>query len=272
LSAIIKKEIICKHLAVYDYNAAFSIAEEIESKISKEALHLIKIAKYRVQLNRREIDKIKNPSDVGLFPVGSGIERDVFEYLLWLQMKQKRGELADFLRGITPVFVNLLDILLTKRANFNIREYCQKQEPRRQGEKATITNRLDLNKLNAKGPGKAALKAMEERFLNSGGVKDGTEYASVHLAEILKALCKNDNALLKNVDTIRKVERNARNIAAHEIVAISDDWLQQELSIDSEKIMKLIKGIAKNAGVGTRESDWDSYQAMNTEIIKYLNM
>jgi hypothetical protein len=187
-------------------------------------------------------------------------------------MKQKRGELADFLRGITPVFVNLLDILLTKRANFNIREYCQKQEPRRQGEKATITNRLDLNKLNAKGPGKAALKAMEERFLNSGGVKDGTEYASVHLAEILKALCKNDNALLKNVDTIRKVERNARNIAAHEIVAISDDWLQQELSIDSEKIMKLIKGIAKNAGVGTRESDWDSYQAMNTEIIKYLNM
>ena len=56
-----------------------------------------------VELNWRSI-KPEVKGELGL--LGSSQRRiELAEYLLWLQMKQRRGDLADFLRGLTPGLV-----------------------------------------------------------------------------------------------------------------------------------------------------------------------
>ena len=52
----------------------------------------------------------------------AGDSRKYFEYALNLGVKLERKEYTDFIRGITPVMVDLFELALKKRCGIKIRQ------------------------------------------------------------------------------------------------------------------------------------------------------
>lgn len=51
----------------------------------------------------------------------------LFEYTLILDLKVKRGEYADFLRAITPLSVDLLEMVLAEFCDIDITKYYKRK-------------------------------------------------------------------------------------------------------------------------------------------------
>lgn len=157
-----KKNMIFKYLQSYDYHAALIMAKDIRTNLKDNGVKLLRFANCRLQLNQDGMDEALKHIQCDLIPVNSREERPIFEYLLWLQIKQKRGDYADFIRGITPVFVDLLEIILKKRCNISIRNYCKSTDVKgfKQYKKYTLT----IDKLNKDETGKNILKILNKKF------------------------------------------------------------------------------------------------------------
>ena len=63
------------------------------------------------------------------------------------------------------------------------------------------------------------------------------------------------------------MEREIRNYAAHEIVAITEESILRDASIRPEEIIELLKFLSIRAGIKIRKEDWKSYDRMNENII-----
>ena len=73
------------------------------------------------------------------------------------------------------------------------------------------------------------------------------------------------------IKSLRNIEKNARNTAAHEIVSVTEEWLNQMTNgYDSAKIMKLLKEFAMKTCSGIKPALWASYEDMNALLIAAL--
>ena len=77
-------------------------------------------------------------------------------------------------------------------------------------------------------------------------------------------------SLLQTMREIRTVETKVRNLAAHEIVSITDDWIYKRCEHSSSQILKKIKKLTEFSGINIKDSIWDSYDEMNDIIASYL--
>ena len=89
------------------------------------------------------------------------------------------------------------------------------------------------------------------------------------LLKVLQIACS-DAELVKKVTCLRDIEENARNTAAHEIVSVTDEWLQKRVGYNSKQIMKLLKEFTQQACSGIRTELWNSYDDMNQLLIQTL--
>lgn len=274
LSAKIKKEMIIKHLLVYDYHAAWSIAQEILDHLSKDSKILLEAATARIQLDQSGMDKILSGTDYvqELIPIRGGDERGIVEFVLWLQIKLKRKDYADFVRGITPVVADLLEMYLEKKLQMDMGKYFPNIQPnKRTGIKVAWLTRKNLAKDEK---GLKILQALDEYYKNKYN-NPSTEYKdSVYGADQMTAIAERfteDNPSLKQaILDIRTVEEKIRNLAAHEIISITPDWIWKRCQMKPEQIMNSIKELAMKSGLSLRKTDWDSYDQMNQRIRKYL--
>lgn len=258
----IKKETIRKMLDAYDYAAAFTIAEEIAEFLPEEALDLLRIAKSRCLLDQRTISKLMTKKKYDLFPIQDGNKREIFEYVLVLQIKQKRGDYADFIRGITPVILDLFEECLKAQCKIDIRDYCRKVEKDGQ-----VVYYLSNVKFNSSEMGRNYKKIIT-RSLGQSELKE-IAYSSAHIYSLLEELCE-DKTLVGTLKDIREVEKNVRNVTAHEIVSVTEEWIEKRVSMNSGKILKLLKTTAVKSGFNIKNEYWDSYDQMNAVIKELL--
>ncbi len=266
----IKSEIIKKHLAVYDYHAAFSIADEISSQIDEKALQLILVAKHRINFNKSAIDKLKTEENKFIFPIQHGTGRTILEYLLWLQAKQKRGDFADFMRGITPVVLDLFIEILKAHGNIDIEAMCSsnKINDLKNQDSLNTVKKLERLFLQKTSKGRELLDILDKQYLKKGGFKDG-ELKSDNLVPIIAAKVS-DKKLVRVIQDIRSVEVKARNLAAHEIESITDEWIRQKCCYSSLEILNKLKYIAQKTNLNIKLDYWNSYDQMNKLIEEKL--
>lgn len=72
------------------------------------------------------------------------------------------------------------------------------------------------------------------------------------------------------MERIRSVEEQVRNIAAHEIVSVTDDWLYRKVQLHAQDIIRLLEKLVLRAGIRVQSKDWKSYDQMNQDIIRAL--
>lgn len=259
LTVLLKRNMIRKFIEAYDYNAALMVADDIKDDISEQTYSMIAAAAARLQLDLTKYTRnMQKMQGYDFMPVKSGNQRKLIEYLLSLEMKIKKGELADFLRGITPVIADLFEEILKTQYGIKIADYtCDSNSARWDDEK--LKNRApELYNI---------LSESYSKEFNGGNV------ASDHIAKLIKALPNGDVKMKTLVSDLRNVEIAVRNTAAHEIVSVTDDVLKTKTrkirgGLDSRGIFKLLKEACPYAGLPGGDKVWKSYDDMNKIILE----
>ncbi|MCI9458737.1 MAG: hypothetical protein HFE44_17505 [Oscillospiraceae bacterium] len=252
LNVQLQKENISAHLDSWDYAAALRQAKDIKGMLGQRAYGLLEAARARVELNWRSIPP-RVREELGLSS-SSGERTDLSEYLLWLQMKQKRGDLADFLRGLTPGLFELLRIASEEKAGISLSVYCDKGRFCRDRMTADETGRELLGMMEWGG------KSIDKAFLISG-----------HYATVLNNKCAGAD-WWQTLSALRDTEERARNLAAHTMTRVDEDWLKEKGLPSSREIMKLLKDAVVKLNNGSRPLatriavNWSSYDEMNEKI------
>lgn len=254
LNAQLQKETISAHLCSYDYAAALAVAAPIRSLLSPRAFALLEAAKIRLELNWRSI---KSEIKAELSLLGSNQGRiHISEYLLWLQMKQRRGDLSDFLRGLTPGLFELMKLAVEEKAGYTLSAYCDNY------------GRFCRDRMTKDQTGRELLGMLE----SSGKNLDRTFLISGHYATVLEQKCFGE-AWTAPLLQLRQVEERLRNVTAHTITRVDEKWLRDKGVVSSQEIVKLIKAAvqALNQDSGTNTAtkltiDWGAYDIMNQKI------
>lgn len=257
LMRLMQIEIIKKHVMAYDYSAALAVTDKIKDDISEDAYVLLKIMNERVRLNRQAISRLIAGKEYDIYPVREGDKQKIFEYALVLQMKVAKKEYADFIRGVTPLVVDLLENILKNECKILLEDCCD-------------TNGKDnVRKWNAEKLKKLGLAVfLENEYRNSGGFKYGPVYAS-QIAKIISYKCQNTD-LVSKVNEMTEIESKVRNVAAHEIVSVTDEWFRLRTGKNAEEILSLLKYLVQKAGIHVKKEDWQSYDRINEKIAQYL--
>lgn len=256
LLKMLKIDIIEKHLRAYDYQAAWSVGKEIRKDISPVAYQWLETAAARAMLDWEKMARVL-PKRNGILKTvnGNDKKRVLFEYTLALDLKLKRGEYADFLRAITPLGVDLLEMVLERFCGVDIeRYYCKKRV-------------VEWDKKALQGT--EIQEILDEAYKHKQGFRGGVVYSS-HLNAIVKAKCS-DVRLANRVQELVEVEQKVRNIAAHQIVSVTPEWIKEKTGKSTIQIMDMIKSICEKVEINTKKEYWRSYDVMNDKIIEALN-
>lgn len=255
LIKLLKIDLIKKFIRKYDYSAAFELGKELKDDISADAYNMLEIANNRLKLNYKEISKITSNNKYNIYPIKDAGNMKLFEYACVLEIKLKKEEYSDFIRGITPLIVDIFEQILKNKMNINIDSLCDN----RKGVKMWSIDKLKKNDI---------FDILNNAYSKNGGIKAGSVYSHA-LAHIIRT--KSDDDILKNkVDDIVNVEQNIRNLAAHQIVSVTDKWFVDKSGKSSEEIMNIIRYLLVQAGVGAKKEDWNTYDVMNDKIVRYL--
>lgn len=249
LSILIKEEIIKKHIQAYNYSAAADVAKTIPSASTERYMELLTMAEARNLLDFSTAEKISEKLKINCFPVKSGNEKKYFEYALNLDLKLKRKEYVDFIRGLTPIIVDIFELIIKTNLRININEYCSYSHNVR---------KWDKNKLL----GTEVLTAITNDFSRF----DYKNVYSSHLVSIINYF--SDDEDLKNlVKDLRSVEENIRNLAAHQIISVTENLIIEKTGFTPKKIMDKIKKTFVYGGINVKKEYWNSYDDMNRIII-----
>ena len=259
LSDILKKNIIIKQLRNYNYSAAFTLAKELKNPLEEETMDLLEMAEARSQLDLVKVQKLSGKWGYDVFPIRQGNQMQKFEYVLTLQLKVKKREFADFIRGISPILTDLFLDILKNKCKMDVTVYFN-QTPK--GEEWSI------KKLEQDAEGKRIYQLLNAEF---GTFKERTKVAASNLKPVLIQYLNEDN-LKDAVADMRRIEEKIRNLAAHQIVSITNESIQKILNekITMEKIFKYIQTLTIASSVKTDKECWESYDKMNEYIIDKL--
>ena len=261
LTSILKKNIIIKQVQSYNYAAAFILAEEMRGELSEEVYRLLELAVARQQLNIAKVVALSNKYGFDVLPVKDSSKIILFEYALTLKIKIARKEYGDFMRAISPLISDLFEEILKVQCHIVVKEYCQKQKG---------VWKWKNSKLLSDAKGREILEVLKQEF--RGDFRDTAVMASNLKPLIL--YYSSDPKLKQSVEDMRNIEEKVRNLAAHEIVSITDERLGEllEQPITMKQIYSMIKNLVVNAKIKITESDWNSYDSMNQLIVDALNL
>lgn len=303
LSARLIKHSIKELVDAYDYSAALVLAREIEDYVSDKAIAYLEAAVKRVEQRWSEITDVSIVRAFELPKAGSALSvatgkgfdegnplvkafqqsaRQIgedglecgdeygalIEYLLWLQMKQRRGDYADFIRGLTPVLFALMQLAVDDLEGLHIEaEGC--------GRNGQCVPKFDAKKvshlissLRMRG---LLNERLERKLLNWGEIErtlDSKVY--IDIIETLKS--KKPQSWFGDLEKLRAIEQSARHRAAHEINGVDEGWIERSnhYGYSSCEILELIKqcaGSMRDAdGQKVLVIDWKSYDKMNVLI------
>ena len=284
-----QEEAIKKHINVYDYQAALTIAESMPKTYTRQYFDLLKIGNYRMRLQLSEIDKMKIDNSAIIVPIRDSDKRIVFEYTLGLQAKLFRKEYIDFIRGISPIVFILFKRILKKSCNIDIDIYCSL--PYNEKIKKWDKNKLLGEDRQTKCVRKYAFPDFDEekdknkkdnhskekdkkKKGNHSKEKDKKKNGNHRFAIVYSKHLKNiidenttDISLKELVQSLRNVEEKARNVAAHEICTMTDKDVKDLSDYSPDRIMQFIKSAFPYAGINVKAEYWNSYDDMNKMIM-----
>ena len=70
---------------------------------------------------------------------------------------------------------------------------------------------------------------------------------------------------------LREVEGTVRNIAAHEMVSVTDDVIKNKTGFSSNAIMRMIEKVFSYTDLDIKNEYWNSYDLMNQLIIERID-
>lgn len=266
------EEIIKSFISGYDYHSACMMAEKIGDS-AKNYMNLLEIARDRTHFKFPEVNKGLRDSNLekeekeAFLPQENSEIRKYFEYALLLDLKKKKKEYADFIRAISPLLMDLFELILKKQCGIDLGMFTIVDK--------NGIRRWDETKLKAIDTGKRIIKALDDNFKNEN--KEAFKFTSTLSNEHFKVIMISEFSnkedmptkadIVNTISSLRAIEQKIRNLAAHEILMVSDEVILSKTGHRSNAIMKFIKKAFTYAGINIKKEDWDSYERMNDIIL-----
>ncbi len=260
LSKMKQEDIIKHHVKAYDYQAAIDVAEELPEEDTEAYYDMLYIGAKRLMLDFSSIDKVMKNKPKKVFPVTASADRKYFEYALNLDVKLKKEEYVDFVRGITPIVLDLFEMVLKKQCDFDVEQYSNRKGKNK-------VRRWNMNKMRDTKYLTILNDYAQERFHTP--FKAGEVYSG-HLMTLITGLSC-DMHVVKLVQDIRDVEENVRNLAAHQIITITEDKIKELTGFSSKKIMDMLKELFAYTGISIHKEYWNAYDDMNDWILQAMD-
>ena len=223
LQKLKKEEVIKKHILSYDYRAALTVADTMGKQDTQKYRGYLELAEKRLLLDISEVDKLAKKLEFDCIPVKASSERMLFEYALGMQIKLKNGEYVDFIRAITPILVDLFELVLKVQCKIDINNYC-KWITKRDG---TKLRRWDIKKLR----GTEIEKVLNEAF--SGSFNQNGDVYSIHIKALIEYF-STDAQLKELICNLRLTEEKIRNNNPNEAE------ISEVIEAEGERILKKI--------------------------------
>lgn len=269
------ERLIKEMILSYNYDGALKITEQLGDEVTSSFKNLIKIAKARSLLDLKTIDSLKKEYNLDFFPIKDATQRELFEYGLIVKLKVSKNEYADFLRSLSPLIFDLF-IAILKKLGLNINNYTKTEGNNSKNTRAVDKKIWDLEYIKKVQSEDYYASSIYNVLSNNKTTKiDETKSLNVQswqLSYLINEINKNAN-LDKLVRDIRdKVESQARNIAAHQIVSITRQTIKNLTEVFyPEDIIILIEQLYDYTDLKIKKEDWKSYEKMNEYIISQIN-
>ena len=108
------------------------------------------------------------------------------------------------------------------------------------------------------------LEVLNKAYEDKGGFS-GKEVYSGHIINLIIQKSK-DSVLNKNLTEIMEIENKARNMAAHQIVSVTNEWFLKQTGKTASEIYSIIQYLILQAGFNAKKEYWESYDQMNVMI------
>lgn len=262
LTRLKNEELIKKLIDEYDYDAAYTIATYEDMKnSSKHYIDYLEIAKHRLLLDINAVDKIINKLGIkekSYCPIKSSDERKYFEYVLSLDIKVKKGQYGDFIRAISPIIKDMFIMIINKELKIDVyKDLCRYKGGKYVWKEEKLKKHENI------------LKILQTNYKNQFKFSDvSPEHFKFLILELVK-----EQDIKDVVENLRNVEQSVRNITAHEIVSVTEDFIQKKTKCrkkpegyTSKQIIDDIKKALAYAGINISANDYNSYKYMNEDI------
>ncbi len=253
----IKNEELLKTLInSYDYHSALKVIDSMPERYTRNYKPLVEYACKRIDLDYKGLCELERKYALPNFlPVKDDKVRPVLEYAFSLFIKQSTGNYADFIRGITPLILELFVMAVKGATGVNPYDVCNM-------DKKTNSYKWSEDKINNNPRTKDWLELLRKRFKE---FKSDSYINSESLCWIIDA--KADDEVKALVVSLRECEKKIRNIAAHQIKPITDEYVSRATGNDCGQIVEMMKELFKCSLSEIDESVWNSYKTMNDYII-----
>ena len=262
------KQNIIEFIKKYDYEAAYQLSEKLPLVKFEKIRPYLLFAKARYSLNIIEANTLKKSLPQDFFPV-KGLNQKLFEYALACEIKRRKGELADFIRALTPMIVGLY----AKIAKHHIYDLSNLYKTlKKSNSKSHVWDKKKILVLSETDETVAKIKlALSEKYEDffSPSKLDIPNYInSDSICAIIVSPEFNLNKIASDVSLLRdNVEKTIRNNTAHQMIEVNEKKIEKLTGLNSENIMELIRRLFSYTDIVLTEDCWNSYDHMNEILI-----
>lgn len=234
--------IIARLVRSLDFRAAWSMIRQYPADRVATWKPFLSLARALERLDMKEAERLDKALGTGIFaPEWDDAHKTVFAYALGVELRYRRGELTDFLRSLTPLIADLFQRALRKNG-IDISRYQRRE---RDGKRVSIqwdaALILSMAAYDTTARQLAARLRLDGSVLSGSGKNQRFYVNSDELMYLIKCSYGEKSALWTAADSLRKVEMNLRNIAAHEIVAIDDLRCRALTGKGTDDIVKMLR-------------------------------
>ncbi len=263
------KERIKELINNYDYNGAYYLANNSQGYISKEALALI----YNLYL-RYNFDLYSIDNEIIKLPLPIGKERNLLEYYLIMRVKAQNEEISDCLIKISPILCELARLYLLNNFKFDVISKLCNSKTDKSKEKSKDANKPQIyiseSKIETNFPQLHQYLCLEFR-------EEIGERRYINFDFLLKLINffdaatnhPNNKTVSENFENLRTVEKEIRNVIAHNIEKIDKHFIEKQTTFTLDKILRILEKLMQEV-LGVRRDVFNEYKHYNTKIIKLL--
>ena len=249
-----RREQFEKFLTRYDYFGAAGVVDQYPRAFPEPVRRITAHMKGRSVFDYMNADKVLKKEDTeafSFFPVRNMDYRKIYEFYLCTYIRFLQQDWHDYLLRLSPLLTSLLEFYLQKSYSFDVASISS-----REGEAWKIRSYIMSQKmpelldfLNAKS--------------ESGRFRDSFVALSnlILILEYFINIRKANEAEQKIFDLfkgLREIEEELRNLAAHQMIVVSDDWAKRITRKSFVEIQNMLFNLIKRVCGSNFEDGWES--------------
>ena len=261
------RKILIKLIDEYDYHAAKTVSMQMRSMLPEAFLELLDAAIDRSDAKFEEAQQRFRACDKADLMPAVDLEIPVAEYYLLLDIYVKKEKYTDFLRAMTPIFLEMLIAAIRHSLHLDLTQYMKP------GKREWDESKQDLQDMVQEGLFDELPENHPERKPRKFRHPVIRSYVlSSHLSCIIENKGGSGTALVRDTLKLRNdVEEQIRNFAAHTMNGVTEDEVKRECGMTPQELIAFIRDYIRNyTDIPLSDEFLQSYQTMNDKLKSYL--